>query len=551
MKKKLCMALAAAMAAGSAPAYAAEKVQKDLVHTYTAKVGTTEFYRDDAQLSLDTPIYLKDGYTMLPLRTFLTAVDNDEMHWDNGTKIAWVQIEGNMVVCNVQENQITVNGEQIPVSGKMEIKNGRIFVPLRNWKPLLNQCGFTVGDEGVIWDAATKTAVVKTTEKVDSWVYTEEESLFTGQGEAADYALPLTRKYDDIENIGEGYFIAAKYPKKNVGIGSSMLGESYYLINAKGKELLRFENNEIRHLYGIGNGFLRISYENGKDDEIINRNGTLQFSVPYRSITEYHEGRAAVLGESKSGLKGGFVDEKGQLIVPVAYDSLSAYAEGLAAVEKLVYPDNDEDSIEGRCGYLDKNGNVVIDLQYLSAESFHEGLAAVETKDGWGYIDKKGNMVIRPQYEWVSSFADGKAFVTEKGSEDTWVIDRTGKKLKQLTEGAAVMELSRSAEIVFEIPFPGFGPGDDMTGGTFYDHNGEISQQEAAIRLALQEGLAGIYDFTINQRFYVDANGKQAISTAFDKAEPFRDGYAVVANGITLADGTKDAEWGILRHPDR
>ena len=70
MKKLVCMALSAALLAGSVPAYAADYITK-VPHTFTARVGTTEFTKDGAAQPLDVPIYIKDGYTMLPLRTFI------------------------------------------------------------------------------------------------------------------------------------------------------------------------------------------------------------------------------------------------------------------------------------------------------------------------------------------------------------------------------------------------------------------------------------------------------------------------------------------------
>ena len=73
MKKLVCMALSAALLAGSVPAYAADYITK-VPHTFTAKVGTTEFTKDGAAQPLDVAIYTKNGYTMLPLRTFMNAV---------------------------------------------------------------------------------------------------------------------------------------------------------------------------------------------------------------------------------------------------------------------------------------------------------------------------------------------------------------------------------------------------------------------------------------------------------------------------------------------
>ena len=84
MKKLVCMALSAALLAGSVPAYAADYITK-VPHTFTAKVGTTEFTKDGAAQPLDVAIYTKNGYTMLPLRTFMNAVlqiHPKNMIWD-------------------------------------------------------------------------------------------------------------------------------------------------------------------------------------------------------------------------------------------------------------------------------------------------------------------------------------------------------------------------------------------------------------------------------------------------------------------------------------
>lgn len=66
MKKLVCMALSAALLAGSMPAYAADYITK-VPHTFTAKVGTMEFTKDGAAQPWMCPVYMKDGYTMLPL----------------------------------------------------------------------------------------------------------------------------------------------------------------------------------------------------------------------------------------------------------------------------------------------------------------------------------------------------------------------------------------------------------------------------------------------------------------------------------------------------
>ena len=141
MKKKVCLAMSLLMLAGTVPAQA-ETIGEAEQITFTAKVGTKELYRNQSRISLDAAIYIKDDYVMLPLRAFLTSIDNGTMHWEKETKLAWMMLRGNTVACDIEKNSITVNGEPIEVSGRMDIRDGRIFVPLRNWKNILNGGGY-------------------------------------------------------------------------------------------------------------------------------------------------------------------------------------------------------------------------------------------------------------------------------------------------------------------------------------------------------------------------------------------------------------------------
>lgn len=69
MKKGICILLSSALLMGTVPVYGNDVEQ--VTHTYRAEVGTKNFYKDDVLQTLDTEIYLKDGYVMLPVRTFL------------------------------------------------------------------------------------------------------------------------------------------------------------------------------------------------------------------------------------------------------------------------------------------------------------------------------------------------------------------------------------------------------------------------------------------------------------------------------------------------
>ena len=111
------MALSAALLAGSMPAYAADYITK-VPHTFTARVGTTEFTKDGKAQPLDVAIYTKNGYTMLPLRTFMQALDADaELVWEDGIQLAKVTMQDYTLSFDITGNRIWRNSSLLP-SGK-------------------------------------------------------------------------------------------------------------------------------------------------------------------------------------------------------------------------------------------------------------------------------------------------------------------------------------------------------------------------------------------------------------------------------------------------
>ena len=538
MKKKICMVLSILLLLGSVPVYA-EETEKPI--KYTVKIGEKEFQKNRMAYMLDVPAYVKEDYVMLPL-DFLIALEQDTMHWEEHTQTAWVRVGEKVIIFDIGKNEILINGEKAEMSGELERKDGCIFVPMQNWKEIFNACGYEVSDADMIWNAEAQTALIQMRRMAAEQT---EASLLNGEGKKAEFSMPFTQEYDSIENVGGGYFIAARYSEPYVGLGASMQGESYYILDSAGNVVAQFEEAEIEHLQNMGNGLLRISCETGHD-VVIDREGKQQFYMPY-FMQSYQNGYAVVLKGSKCG----FIDEQGKLVIPFLYNKVKTFSEGMAAVCELEYDYTSGELLE-HWGFIDENGILMIQQNYIDCGSFHEGLAAVQTEDGWGFINTKGKFMVEPQYEWVSGFSDGKAFATEKEGLLTWVIDRNGEKLKLITEGAKVTCLQNTAheivsDVVFLPPFPEWSAGDDMTGGEYYDANGRITEQMAGMKLNAEEGLAAVYDKTERKYFYVTEEGTQAFSDVFDKAMPFEDGYAIVANELVFADGTKDVEWGIIK----
>ena len=116
-------------------AYAAEEsLFTKTPHTFTARVGTTEFTKDGKAQPLDVPIYIKDGYVMLPLRTFMKALDADAtLAWSNGTKLAEVTLHDFTLTFDINGNRIWQRAVSCLCSGRWKSRTAE-FCPLRDWE---------------------------------------------------------------------------------------------------------------------------------------------------------------------------------------------------------------------------------------------------------------------------------------------------------------------------------------------------------------------------------------------------------------------------------
>lgn len=550
MKKKLCMAMAAMMMAGATPVSAAEWVKyskEETVHTFTAKVGTTEFRKNGEAQSLDVPVYIKDSYVMLPLRTFMTAVDPDAtMVWHNDVKLAEVKLGDIKFSFDVNTNRIWRGGELLPVSGKMEVRDGRVFVPLRNWGKILHHYGYVVKDNDIQWDTKTKTATIRATDVV--LVDSIEKPIFTGEGTAAAYAVKLTEKYDDIQPVGDGYFIARKYVNDRGDLRGKPISpynwhSDWFLLDETGKELLTYSNEEVASLKDQGEGLLRVNRWDGPA-LVIDKEGNVQFETECSNLHQFSEGMAAFLefqpNAARENEDGGYIDKTGKIVIPQRFYGTDDFSEGLAVAS---VQDPSASRPQTLCGYIDQEGNWVIAPKYWNAFDFKDGIARISLNGRYGYIDKEGNEIVKPRYDWGSDFYEGKAFVKEKDGR-VFLIDTTGKQLKQITDGQRVSHYADG--ILKQTVSESVAPGNVKSIDLYFDENGQISHEEALLKAGLSEGLAAMYDEETRKYGYADERGTWVIEPSFDHAENFRDGYAVVAD-----ETENDVAWGIIEHPNQ
>ncbi|MBO5330321.1 MAG: WG repeat-containing protein, partial [Anaerotignum sp.] len=528
MKKFVCMAMAAMLSVGAVPAYAADWVKYDKAeteYTFTAKAGTTDFRKNGEKQPLDVPVYIKDGYIMLPLRTFMKAVDPDAtMVWHNDAKLAEVKLGGWKFSFDVNGNRIWGGMELLQTSGKMEVKDGRVFVPLRNWGEILNHYGYVVKDNDIRWDSAAQTATIRAIDI--NLVDGAEPFLLRGKGEMVEYSLKPSGIYDFIQSVGDGYFLAKKYVNDKGNLRGHPASPynwqgDWFLLDAKGSVLQKYSSEEVFGVKDQKEGYLLVEKRNGTDI-VIDREGNVQFEMPYLEMTDFSDGLAMVLhdNEEAENLDIGYINTKGELVIAFQFYAGDDFSEGVAAAA-VHYPATSRP--QTLYGYINTQGEWVIEPQYFFAGEFRDGVAKVTLNGRVGYIDKEGNEIVKPRYDWGSDFYEGKAFVKEKDGR-VFLIDTTGKQLKQVTDGQHIGSFSDG--ILKQTVYESVADGNVKSVDLYFDENGQISYEEARLRAGLSEGLAAMYDEETGKYGYVNEAGEWSIAPSFDRATDFEGSYA-------------------------
>lgn len=119
-------------------------------------VGEKYLIAGEEQVALDVPAYISaEGYTMLPVRAVATAlgINNNNVLWNQASRTVTILYGQRIITMVAGQKVVTVNGNTIPASATVQIKDGRTFLPMRDLATAL-------GVTDITWDAATKTATM-------------------------------------------------------------------------------------------------------------------------------------------------------------------------------------------------------------------------------------------------------------------------------------------------------------------------------------------------------------------------------------------------------
>lgn len=126
-------------------------------NSYTISIGNKELKKNGkVAYTSDVIPYISNSYTMLPLRALLVLSDpNVEIKWDSPSKTAIINHDGNTFTLVANQKTMTKEKDSISLSTAAEIKDGRLFVSLRDWMKIMD-----ISDNQVSWDSETKTVTL-------------------------------------------------------------------------------------------------------------------------------------------------------------------------------------------------------------------------------------------------------------------------------------------------------------------------------------------------------------------------------------------------------
>ena len=185
LKRKISLALGAALLFGTVPAYAADNVTVNL---------------NGSQMNFDVAPMIENGRTLVPFRKIFESLDCAVSYTkENGVQTVTANRGNKWITLEIGRNEITVDGETKTLDVAPKIVNGRTLVPLRAISESL--------DCTVDWSADTKTVDIQ--KKQGQYAVTSAHLSKNVTDEKGNLLITMAFEYPVIENKDNNAFIAA------------------------------------------------------------------------------------------------------------------------------------------------------------------------------------------------------------------------------------------------------------------------------------------------------------------------------------------------------
>ena len=134
------------------------KPEEPKTNEYQLTIGKADILKNGTvSYTADVAPYIKNGYTMLPLRALLVVSNPEqEVKWSATENAAYTYVNNKLTMITPNAASYKKGTETIQLSTPAEMKNGRLFVSLRDWMSIMEIDGTQLD-----WDNATKTVTLK------------------------------------------------------------------------------------------------------------------------------------------------------------------------------------------------------------------------------------------------------------------------------------------------------------------------------------------------------------------------------------------------------
>lgn len=265
----------------------------------------------------------------------------------------------------------------------------------------------------------------------------------------------------------------------------------------------------------------------------VDRTGKLVIPYQFDSAGSFQEGLAAVSIDRKYG----FINTSGKIVIKPEYDSVESFKNGYARVTK-----------NGKFGFIDKTGKLITKIIFDKASDFSEGLAAVAVQNEqtwgsyeWGYINTKGEVVIPIIYQQASSFSEGYGVIVKdnpdpKVNAPAWCfIDKLGN-IVQTDTYVYASPFYNGYSKVEKLGSSGYNSKFGFIDKSFkevipvqYDMVGPFVNDVARVFIGSVMSVTGEPIPVSGAYHFIDKSGKQIGTDTYEKAEDFKDGFAIVS----------------------
>jgi len=123
----------------------------DRPHKAVLTIGSKQMDVNVDTYELDVAPYIKNDYTMVPLR-FVAEAFGAKVGWDDATKTVTIDFAGHSIKVAIGSTEAVVDGETVTMPLPAEIVNSRTMVPVRF---ISEAFGFTVK-----WDGVARTVTI-------------------------------------------------------------------------------------------------------------------------------------------------------------------------------------------------------------------------------------------------------------------------------------------------------------------------------------------------------------------------------------------------------